>query len=219
MDVYVARRFGTVGHRFTGVLYEVELPRPFPFLHLAPKGWPTYPRDRWPFFFDLFWLSAILLVLLSRLLAGYPILKPGTSSLLLIFPTSYFYLFTAWKGATMGVGSEVALEGELARRFRAWGEVGSIRQDTPLGRVLLEIRRARWPFWLRVEDRKLYLAFPASFFPMNPLLSSEKVLAREKDQIKWELKAIEELLRALEELRPEANAQEEHLTQDPPLSG
>jgi hypothetical protein len=37
VQVYGARRFGAVGYRFTGVLYEVELPWPFPFLHLAPR--------------------------------------------------------------------------------------------------------------------------------------------------------------------------------------
>ena len=80
--VYAARRFGAVGHRFSGVLYEVELPRPFPPLHLAPRGWPTYPRARWPF----------LLVLLARHLAGLPALKPGTSPLLLLaFPALYLH--------------------------------------------------------------------------------------------------------------------------------
>jgi hypothetical protein len=34
VQVYGARRFGAVGYRFTGVLYEVELPRPFP----SPPG-------------------------------------------------------------------------------------------------------------------------------------------------------------------------------------
>jgi hypothetical protein len=52
VEVYAARRFGAVGYRFTGVLYEVGLPRSFPFLHLAPRGWPTYPRERWPFFLE-----------------------------------------------------------------------------------------------------------------------------------------------------------------------
>jgi len=37
VQVYGARRFGAVGYRFTGVLYEVELPRPSPPLHLAPS--------------------------------------------------------------------------------------------------------------------------------------------------------------------------------------
>jgi hypothetical protein len=79
VQVYEARRFGPVGHRFTGVLYEVELPRPFPPLHLAPRGWPTYPRERWPFLLAFLGLSGVLLALLARHLAGHPVLKPGTS--------------------------------------------------------------------------------------------------------------------------------------------
>ena len=82
VQVYGARRFGAVAYRFTGVLYEVALPRPFPPLHLAPRGWPTYPRERWPF----------LLALLARHLAGHPALKPGTSPLLLLtFPALYLH--------------------------------------------------------------------------------------------------------------------------------
>ena len=79
--------YGAVAYRFTGVLYEVELPRPFPPLHLAPRGWPTYPRERWPFLLALLGLSGVLL---ARHLAGHPALKPGTSPLLLlVFPALY----------------------------------------------------------------------------------------------------------------------------------
>ena len=74
VQVYGARRFGAVAYRFTGVLYEVALPRPFPPLHPAP-------RERWPF----------LLALLARHLAGHPALKPGTSLLLLAFPALYLH--------------------------------------------------------------------------------------------------------------------------------
>jgi hypothetical protein len=92
VQVYGARRFGAVGYRFTGVLYEVELPRPLPPLHLAPRGWPTYPRERWPFLLALLELSGVLLALLARHLAGHPALKPGTSPLLLpAFPAFYLY--------------------------------------------------------------------------------------------------------------------------------
>jgi len=87
VQVYAARRFGAVGYRFTGFLYEVELPRAFPPLHLAPRGWPTYPRERWPFLLALLGLSGVLL---ARHLAGHPALKPGTSPLLLlVFPALY----------------------------------------------------------------------------------------------------------------------------------
>jgi len=89
VQVYGARRFGAVAYRFTGFLYEVELPRPFPPLHLAPRGWPTYPRERWPFLLTLLWLSGVLL---ARHLAGLPVLKPGTSPLLLLaFPALYLH--------------------------------------------------------------------------------------------------------------------------------
>jgi len=72
-------------------------------------------------------LSGALLALLARHLAGEPVLKPGTSPLLLLaFPALYLYLFAAWRAATMRIGPEVALEGELARRFRAWGTWDSI---------------------------------------------------------------------------------------------
>ena len=101
VQVYTVRRFGAVGYRFTGVLYEVELPRPFPFLHLAPRGWPTYPRERWPFLLAFLMLSGVLLALLARRLAGLPVLKPGTSPLLLlVFPALYLHLFAAWRVAT-----------------------------------------------------------------------------------------------------------------------
>jgi hypothetical protein len=67
-------------------------------------------------------LSGVLLALLARHLAGLPVLKPGTSPLLLLaFPALFLYLFAAWGVATREAGPEVALEGELARRFRAWG--------------------------------------------------------------------------------------------------
>jgi hypothetical protein len=223
-QVYGARRFGAVAYRFTGVLYEVELPRPFPFLHLAPRGWPTYPRERWPFLLALLGLSGVLLALLARHLAGHPVLKPGTSPLLLLaFPALYLYLLAAWRVATRGIGPEVALEGELARRFRAWGTWDSIgevhlgcrgpKEDTPLGRALLEARKVLGPFWLQVMGRKLYLAFPGSGLPTSPLLSPEAALARWEARLRGEMGALEGLLRALE-----AGGQE-RLTQDRPLSG
>jgi hypothetical protein len=214
VQVYGARRFGTVGFRFAGVLYEVELPRPFPFLHLAPRGWPTYPRERWPFLLALLGLSGFLLALLARHLAGLPVLKPGTSPLLLLaFPALYLHLFAAWRMAMREAGPEVALEGELARRFRAWGSWGSIGADTPLGQALLEVRKVLGPFWLQVMGRKLYLAFPGSGLPTSPLLSPEAALARWEARLRGEMGALEGPLRALE-----AGGQE-RLTQDRPLSG
>jgi hypothetical protein len=214
VQVYAARRFGAVGHRFTGVLYEVELPRSFPPLHLAPRGWPTYPRERWPFLLALLGLSGVLLALLARYLAGHPVLKPGTSPLLLLaFPALYLYLFAAWRVATREAGPQVALGGELARRFRAWGTWDSIGADTPLGRVLLRAREVFGPFWLQVEDGKLHLAFPGSGLPTSPLLSPEAALARWEARLREEMGALEELLRALE-----AGGQE-RLTQDRSLSG
>jgi len=224
VQVYGARRFGAVGYRFTGVLYEVELPRPFPPLHLAPRGWPTHPRERWPFLLAFLMLSGVLLALLARHLAGHPVLKPGTSPLLLLaFPALYLYLFAAWRVATRGIGPEVALEGELARRFRAWGywePIGAVhlgcrgpKADTPLGQALLEVRKVLGPFWLRVEDGKLYLAFPEGGLPTSPLLSPEAALARWEARLRGEMGALEGLLRALE-----AGGQE-RLTQDRPLSG
>jgi|GEM_PF-963742 len=235
VQVYAARRFGVVAYRFTGVLYEVELPRPFPPLHLAPRGWPTYPRERWPFLLGLLGLLGVLLALLARHFSGLPVLKPGTSPLLLLlaFPALYLYLFAAWRVATRGIGPEVALEGELARRFQAWGRwdcIGAVhlgcrgpKEDTPLGQALLEVRKVLGPFWLRVEDGKLYLAFPGGSFgvqgpqrgglPTSPLLSPEAALARWEARLRREMGALEGLLRALE-----AGGQE-RLTQDRPLSG
>jgi len=213
VQVYGGRRFGTVRYRFTGVLYEVELPRPFPPLHLVPRGWPTYPGERWPFLLVLLGLSGGLLALLARHLAGLPVLKPGTSPLLLLaFPALYLYLFAAWRVATREAGPEVALEGELARRFRAWGSWGSIGADTPLGQALLEARKVLGPFWLQVMGRKLYLAF-LDGLPRSPLLSPEAALARWEARLRGEIEALEGLIRALE-----AGGQE-RLTQDRPLSG
>jgi hypothetical protein len=214
VQAYGARRFGAVGYRFTGVLYEVELPRPFPFLHLAPGGWPTYPRERWPFLLAFLGLSGVLLALLARHFSGLPVLKPGTSPLLLLaFPALYLYLFAVWRVATRGIGPEVALEGELAQRFRAWGTWDSIGENTPLGQALLEMGRFLGPFWLQVMDRSLYLAFPGSGLPTSPLLSPEAALARWEARLRGEMGALEGLLRALE-----AGGQE-RLTQDRRLSG
>ena len=223
-QVYGARRFGAVAYRFTGVLYEVELPRPFPFLHLAPRGWPTYPRERWPFLLALLGLSGVLLALLARHLAGHPVLKPGTSPLLLLaFPALYLYLLAAWRVATRGIGPEVALEGELARRFRAWGYWDSIGEDTPLGRALLEARKVLGPFWLQVMGRSLYLAFPEGVLPASPLLSPEAALAEWKARLGGEMRALEGLLRALAVhlgcRGPKEAGGQERLTQDRPLSG
>jgi hypothetical protein len=240
VQVYRTRRFGVVGYRFAGVLYEVELPRPLPPLHLAPRGWPTYPRERWPFLLALLGLSGVLLALLARHFSGLPVLKPGTSPLLLLaFPALFLYLFAAWRVATREIGPEVALEGELARRFRAWGSWDSIgavhlgcrgpKEDTPLGQALLEVRKVLGPYWLRVEDGKLYLAFPGGSFgvqgpqrgdlPTSPLLSPEAALARWQARLRGEMGALEGLLRALGELHPETDDQEERLTQDRPLFG
>ncbi len=213
VQVYGARRFGTVGYRFTGVLYEVELPQPLPPLHLAPRGWPTYPGEHWPFLLALLGLSGGLLALLALHLAGHPVLKPGTSILLplIAFPALYLYLFAAWRVATREAGPEVALEGELARRFRAWGSWDSIGEDTLLGRALLAMGRFLGPYWLRVADGKLYLAFPDGSFgvqgpqrgglPTSPLLSPEAALARWEARLRGEMGALEGLLRALQEPR------------------
>ncbi len=203
VQVYGARRFGAVGYRFTGVLYEVGLPRPFPPLHLAPRGWPTYPRERWPFLLALLGLSGGLLALLALHLAGLPVLKPGTSPLLplVAFPALFLYLLAAWRMATREAGPEVALEEELARRFRAWGSWGSIGEDTPLGRALLEARKVLGPYWLRVEGGKLYLAFPERGLPTSPLLSPEAALARWEVRLKEEMRVIEHLLLASEKPR------------------
>jgi hypothetical protein len=202
VQVYRARRFGAVGYRFSGILYEVDLPRPFSPLHLAPRGWPTYPRERWPFLLAFLGLSGVLLALLARHLAGLPVLKPGASPLLLLaFPALYLYLLAAWRVATREAGPEVALEGELARRFRAWGAWDSIGEGTPLGRALLEARKVLGPFWLQVAEEKLYLAFPEGGLPTSPLLSPEAVLERWKARFKREMEVLEGLLRALEEPR------------------
>jgi hypothetical protein len=158
-------------------------------------------------------LSGVLLALLARHLAGHPALKPGTSPLLLlVFPALYLYLFAAWRVATREAGPEVALEGELARRFRAWGTWDSIGADAPLGRVLLRAREVFGPFWLQVEDGKLYLAFPGRGLPTSPLLSPEAALARWEARLRGEMEALEGLIRALE-----AGGQE-RLTQDRLLS-
>jgi hypothetical protein len=93
VQVYGARRFGAVGYRFTGVLYEVELPRPSPFLHLAPRGWPTYPGERWPFLLAFLGLSGVLLALLARHFSGLPVLKPGTSPLLPLITLPALFLY------------------------------------------------------------------------------------------------------------------------------
>jgi hypothetical protein len=202
VQVYGARRFGTVGYRFTGVLYEVELPRPFPPLHLAPRGWPTYPGERWPFLLGLLGLFGALSVLLARHFSGLPVLEPGTSPLLfLVFPALFLYLFAAWTVATRKAGPEVALEGELAQRFRAWGYWDSIGEDTSLGQALLEARKVLGLFWLRVEDGKLHLAFLEGSLPTSPLLSPEAALVRWEVRLREEMGALEGLLRAFEELR------------------
>jgi hypothetical protein len=214
VQVYGARRFGAVGYRFTGVLYEVELSWPFPPLHLAPRGWPTYPRERWPFLLALLWLLGVLLALLARHFSGLPVLKPGTSPLLLLtFPALFLYLFAAWRVATRGIGLKVDLEGELPRRFRAWGTLDSIGEKTPLGQALLEARKVLGPFWLQVMGKSLYLAFLEGGLPTSPLLSPEAALARWEVRLRGEMGALEGLLRALE-----AGGQG-HLTQDRPQSG
>ena len=200
VQVYGARRFGAVGYRFTGVLYEVELPSSFPPLHLAPRGWPTFPRERWPFLLAFLGLSGGLLALLARHLAGLPVLKPGTNPLLLLaFPALYLYRFAAWRVATREIGPQVALGGELARRFRAWGYWDPIDGNTPLGQALLKVERVLGPFWLRVEDRKLHLAFPEKNVLTTPLISSEKALVWWKTKLREEMWALEKLLLALEE--------------------
>jgi hypothetical protein len=200
VQIYGARRLGAVAYRFTGVLYEVRLSWSFSPLHLAPRGWPTYPRERWPFLLAFLGLSGVLLALLSRHFSGLPVLKPGTSPLLLLtFPALFLYLFAAWRVATRGIGPEVALEWELARRFRAWGWWNSIGEDTSLGQALLEARKVFGPFWLQVTDTGLHLAFPGGGLPTNPLLSPEAALERWEARFRREMKALEGLLRALEE--------------------
>ena len=90
--------------------------------------------------------------------------------------------------ATRGIGPEVALEGELARRLRAWGRWEPIGEDAPLGQALLEARKVLGSFWLRVEGERLYLAFP------------EKFCSWWEAGLRGELGALEGLLRALGEL-------------------
>ncbi len=126
----------------------------------GPSSWPS-----WGF--------------LARHLAGLPVLKPGTSPLLLLgFPALYLYLFAAWRAAAREAGPEVAVEGELAWRFRAWGSWGSIGGGTPLDQALLAMGRFLGPFWLRVAEEKLYLAFPEGGLPTSPFLSPEAALAQ-----------------------------------------
>jgi len=196
VSVYGARRFGLVGYRFSWTLYQVELPRSFPPLHLAPRGWPTYPRERWPFFLVLLGLLGVFLALLARHLTGLPVLKPGASPLLLlVFPALFLYLLAAWRVSTRELGRRVALEGELARRFRAWGYPGPIGEDTPLGQALLGLWEVVGPFWLRVEGAHLFLAFPGGGSPTNPLLPTEAALARWEERIRRELEALGEIVR------------------------
>jgi len=199
VQVYGARRFGAVGYRFTGVLYEVELPRPFPPLHLAPRGWPTYPRERWPFLLALLGLLGALVALLARHLLGLPVLKPGVSPLLLlVFPALFLYLLAGWRAATREIGPRVALEGELARRFRAWGYIGPIGEGTALGCALLRLWRTVGPFWLRVEGAHLFLAFPGGWMLANPLVPPEADLRRWEARLKREVGVLEDLVLALE---------------------
>ncbi len=200
VEVYGARRFGAVGYRFSGVLYQVELPNKDSLpLHLAPRGWPTYPGERWPFRLVLLGLWGVFLALLARHLMGLPVLKPGTSPLLfLVFPVLFFYLFAAWRVATREIGPRVALEGELARRFRAWGYWEPISEDAALGQALLRLWRTVGPFWLRVEGTRLFLAFPGGGPPANPLLPPEGALRRWVERLRREVGALEELVGALE---------------------
>ena len=199
VQVYEARRFGAVGYRFTGVLYEVELPRSFPPLHLAPRGWPTYPRERWPFLLALLGLLGALVALLARHLLGLPVLKPGVSPLLLlVFPALFLYLLAGWRAATREIGPRVALEGELARRFRAWGYIGPIGEGTALGCALLRLWRTVGPFWLRVEGAHLFLAFPGGWMLANPLVPPEADLRRWEARLKREVGVLEDLVLALE---------------------
>jgi hypothetical protein len=199
VEVYRARRFGLVGYRFSGTLYRVDLPHPLPAFHLAPKGWPTYPLERWPFLLVLLGLLGTLLALLARGLTGLPALRPGTSPLLLlVFPALFLYLLAAWRVVTREIGPRVALEGELARRFRAWGYIGPIGEGTALGRALFRVWRAVGPFWLRVQGTSLFLAFPGGGPPTSPFLSPEAALRRWEARLKREVGALEGLVGALE---------------------
>jgi hypothetical protein len=199
VEVYGARRFGLVGYRFSGTLYQVELPRSFPPLHLAPRGWPTYPGERWPFLLALLGLLGALVALLARHLMGLPVLRPGTSPLvLLVFPALFLYLLAGWRAATREIGPRVALEGELARRFRAWGYIGPIGEGTALGCALLRLWRTVGPFWLRVEGAHLFLAFPGGWMLANPLVPPEADLRRWEARLKREVGVLEGLVLALE---------------------
>jgi hypothetical protein len=112
--------------------------------------------------------------------------------------------------ATREIGPQVALEGELPRRFRGWGSWGSIGAYTPLGRALLEARKVLGPFWLQVVGGKLYLAFPEGVSPTGLLLSPEAALARWERRLRGEMGALEGLLRALEEAHAETDNPEDH---------
>jgi len=219
VSVYGAKRFGLVGYRFSGVLYQVELsgapfpqmnhPLPLPALHLAPRGWPTYPRERWPFLLSLLGLLGVLIIIFAQHLMGLPVLKPGASPLLLlVLPALFLYLLAAWRVATREIGPRVALEGELARRFRAWGYLGPIGEDTPLGQVLLGLWEVVGPFWLRVEGAHLFLAFPGGGPPTSLLLSPQAALRRAEEGLKGELRVLEGLVRAL----GEAEAQQDEVS-------
>jgi len=77
---------------------------------------------------------------------------------------------------------------------------------------LLAMGRFLGPFWLQVEDGKLYLAFPGSGLPTSPLLSPEAALARWEARLRGEMGALEGLLRALEAGGQERLTQECHLS-------
>jgi hypothetical protein len=117
----------------------------------------------------------------------------------------------------------VALEGELARRFRAWGTWDFIGENTPLGQALLAMGRFLGPYWLQVMERSLYLAFPEGGLPTSPLLSPEAALARWEARLRGEMGALEGLIRALAVhlgcRGPKEAGGQERLTQDRPLSG
>jgi endonuclease YncB( thermonuclease family) len=146
VQVYGGRRFGTVRYRFTGVLYEVALPSSFPPLHLAPRGWPTYPGERWPFLLALLGLSGGFLALLARHLAGLPVLKPGTSPLfLLAFPALYALVLLSLglaQGVLMGRASVV--DGDTLEirgvRIRLWG-IDAVESS----QVCLDASGKPWP--------------------------------------------------------------------------
>jgi hypothetical protein len=54
------------------------------------------------------------------------------------------------------------------------------------------------PFWLRVEGRDLFLAFPGGGPPTSPFLSPEAALRRWEVRLKREVGALEGLVLALE---------------------